>query len=240
MAGKCFIGTSGWSYDHWIGPFYPVDVSGDAMLPFYAETFDTVEINNTFYRLPNKDVVKSWRDATPDDFLFSIKANRYITHMKNLKEAERPVERLTQTVALLGDKLGPILFQLPPQWHVNVDRLRSFVEVLPKRYRYVFEMRHNSWYQKKIFDTLRQANAALCIHDISGETSPTKDTSDFIYLRFHGPEGEYRGSYPTEVIETWAKQIKAWNKSGKTVYGYFNNDYQAHAVHNAKTLRKLL
>jgi uncharacterized protein YecE (DUF72 family) len=210
------------------------------MLPFYAETFDTVEINNTFYRLPNKDVVKNWRDASPDDFLFSVKANRYITHMKNLKEAEKPVERLTQTVALLGDKLGPILFQLPPQWHVNVDRLRSFVEVLPKRYRYVFEMRHNSWYQKKIFDTLRQANAALCIHDISGETSPAKDTSDFVYLRFHGPEGEYRGSYPTDVIEKWAKQIKAWNKRGKTVYGYFNNDYQAHAVHNAKTLRKLL
>jgi uncharacterized protein YecE (DUF72 family) len=240
MAGKCFIGTSGWSYEHWVGPFYPADISRDAMLPFYSENFGTVEINNTFYRLPRKDVVKSWRDETPDDFLFSVKANRYITHMKNLKDAKKPVERLMQIVALLEDKLGPILFQLPTRWHVNVDRLGTFVKALPKTYRYVFEMRHSSWYQKEVYSILRQVNAALCIQDISGGTSPVKDNADFVYVRFHGPEGKYGGSYPTDVIEKWAKEIRAWNKRGKTVHAYFNNDYRAHAVHNAKQLEKLL
>lgn len=240
MTGKCLIGTSGWSYGHWIGPFYPEDISADEMLPFYAENFVSVEINSTFYKLPDKEVVKSWRNQTPENFLFAVKANRYITHMKNLKDAEKPVERLIQTVVLLGDKLGPILFQFPTRWHVNLDRLKKFMRVLPEGYRYVFEMRHPSWYQKEVINVLRRANAALCIQDISGETSPLKDTADFMYIRFHGPEGKYQGRYQKNVIEKWGKQIKDWNKKDKTVYAYFNNDYQAHAIYNAKELKTLL
>lgn len=195
-----FIGTSGWAYDDWKGLFYPEDLSSDELLPFYAQNFGTVEINNTFYQLPEKEVVRAWRDKVPNDFLFAVKANRYITHMKNLKDAEKPVERLIDTVSLLEDKLGPILFQLPPRWHVDLKRLKNFTKTLPDGYTYVFEVRHPTWYQEEVYEILSQINAALCIQDISGEMSPIKDLADFIYVRFHGPEGTYQGRYPKGVI----------------------------------------
>lgn len=240
MKRKYFVGTSGWSYKHWVGPFYSENIDSADFLSFYAETFDSVEVNNTFYKLPEKEVVESWRDRTPRNFLFAVKANRYITHMKNLKDAKKPVERLLQTVSLFKDKLGPILFQLPTRWHVNVQRLRAFLEVLPDDYMYVFEFRHKSWHQKRIYDLLIEANVALCIQDISGEFSPMIETADFVYIRFHGPEGKYKGRYQKNEIMEWSKRIKDWIKDDKTVYAFFNNDNQANAVYNAKELKSLL
>lgn len=235
-----WIGTSGWMYDHWKGPFYPSDIETGAMLPTYAETFHTVEINNTFYQLPDAETVVSWCQRSPQDFLFAVKANRYITHMKNLLEPEDPVNNLLDRVSQLGDKLGPILFQLPPGWHVNEDRLASFIDVLPPSRRYAFEFRHPSWYAPEIYELLTSHNCAFCIHDHVDAPSPRETTADFIYLRFHGPDGQYGGRYTEDSLASWAAHIRTWQEEGRDVFAYFNNDAEGYAVENAKTLQARL
>ena len=232
------VGTSGWMYDHWKGPFYPEHMTSDEMLPFYTEVFDTVEVNNTFYQLPSKEKVRAWRDDSPEGFLFVIKANRYITHMKNLLEPEEPVNTLMERIEILGPKLGPILFQLPPQWNVNVDRLASFLDVLPQGPRYAFEFRDESWYREGIYDLLEEAEAAFCIHDHRDAPSPEKMTADFTYLRFHGPRGDYGGKYRGEHLRQWADKVKSWEEAGRDVYAFFNNDMKGYAVENARQLRE--
>jgi len=232
------VGTSGWMYDHWKGPFYPEHMTSDEMLPFYTEVFDTVEVNNTFYQLPSKEKVRAWRDDSPEGFLFIIKANRYITHMKNLLEPEEPVNTLMERIEILGPKLGPILFQLPPQWNVNVDRLASFLDVLPQGPRYAFEFRDESWYREEIYDLLEGAEAAFCIHDHRDAPSPEKMTADFTYLRFHGPRGDYGGTYRGEHLRQWADKVKIWEEAGRDVYAFFNNDMKGYAVENARQLRE--
>ncbi len=232
------IGTSGWMYDHWKGPFYPEDMTSDEMLPFYTEVFDTVEVNNTFYQLPSKEKVRAWRDDSPEGFLFIIKANRYITHMKNLLDPEEPVNTLMERIEILGPKLGPILFQLPPQWNVNAERLASFLDVLPQGPRYAFEFRDKSWYREEIYDLLEEAEAAFCIHDHRDAPSPEKMTADFTYLRFHGPRGDYGGTYREEHLRQWADKVKSWEEAGRDVYAFFNNDMKGYAVENARQLRE--
>ena len=232
------VGTSGWMYDHWKGPFYPEHMTSDEMLPFYTEVFDTVEVNNTFYQLPSKEKVRAWRDDSPEGFLFIIKANRYITHMKNLLEPEEPVNTLMERIEILGPKLGSILFQLPPQWNVNVDRLASFLDVLPQGQRYAFEFRDESWYREGIYDLLEGAEAAFCIHDHRDAPSPEKMTADFTYLRFHGPRGDYGGNYRGEHLRQWADKVKSWEEAGRDVYAFFNNDMKGYAVENARQLRE--
>ena len=234
------IGTSGWMYDHWKGPFYPEDAASDEMLPYYAQTFDTVEVNNTFYQLPSEEQVEGWRHDAPHDFLFIIKANRYITHMKNLLEPEEPVRTLMERVGILGDQLGPILFQLPPQWHVNAERLDAFLDVLPEGQRAAFEFRDESWYTNLIYDLLGKAGAAFCIHDHQDAPSPERVTTDWVYVRFHGPRGDYGGKYPDDPLEEWAERMEGWAEDGLDVYAYFNNDMRGYAVENAKTLRGLV
>jgi len=234
------IGTSGWMYEHWKGPFYPEDAASDAMLPYYAQTFDTVEVNNTFYQLPSEEKVEAWRRDSPDDFLFVIKANRYITHMKNLLEPEDPVRTLMERVRILGRQLGPILFQLPPHWNVNVERLDAFLDVLPAEQRFTFEFRDESWYTDAIYDPLEEAGAAFCIHDHQDAPSPDRITTDWVYVRFHGPRGDYGGKYPEEALEEWAARMEGWSEDGLDVYAYFNNDMRGYAVENAKTLRALV
>lgn len=231
------IGTSGWMYDHWKGPFYPEDIASDEMLPFYEETFDTVEVNNTFYQLPSKDSVRAWEEASPQSFLFSIKANRYITHMKNLLEPEEPVDTLMGRLTLLGDKLGPVLFQLPPHWHVNVKRLASFLDALPKGRRYALEFRADSWHVDEVCRLLEKAGAGFCIHDHPDAPPPERVTADFVYLRFHGPTGDYGGKYPPQHLKDWAARIGAWAEAGKDVHTYFNKDRRGYAVDNAQELR---
>jgi len=234
------IGTSGWAYDHWKGVFYREDAPQEDLLPAYAESFKTVEINNTFYQLPDAGTVEAWRNRVPAGFVFAVKANRYITHMKNLLESEEPVERMMARVDGLGDKLGPILFQLPPRWHVNAERLASFVGILPQRFRYAFEFRHESWYADPVYDVLEQSGSAFCIHDHKDAPSPRRVTADFVYVRFHGRRGGYEGEYPSTDLSGWADTIAGWHGEGLDIYCYFNNDFRGYAVANARELIELL
>jgi len=238
MKSSCYIGTSGWMYDHWKEEFYPPDVSSDDMLTFFGKHFETVEVNNTFYQKPDRNKILSWREAVPADFVFSIKANRYITHMKNLKEIEEPVNELLSILQALGKKLGPVLFQLPPQWHINIFRVKNFLKMLPKGFLYAMEFRHSSWYDEEIFEALRKKNVAFCIHDHKNAPSPEKVTSDFVYLRFHGPGGYYSSEYTDEQLSEWTEKIKKWLSEDKDVYIYFNNDAFGYAIRNSNQLKK--
>ncbi len=237
---KVFIGTSGYSYNHWVDDFYPLDVASNKRLEYYSEYFNTVEINNSFYNLPQKKTFAKWAKAVPDNFIFSIKANRYITHMKNLMVDKKPINRLINRAAPLKGKLGPILFQLPPQWNINLDRLKDFINLLPQSQRYVIELRNNTWYTKEVYSLLKKSKVGFCIHDHQDAPSPEKVTADFIYLRFHGPDGDYQSKYSQEQMESWAKKINQWQKRDIDVFAYFNNDFEAFAIDNAQMLKNLL
>ena len=241
MSGAVHIGTSGWNYKHWIGHFYPEELPQKKWLAYYAERFDTVEVNNTFYQLPQLSTFTNWREIVPENFKFAVKASRFITHMKKLKDPKTSSEKFFQGSERLENKLGPILFQLPPGWQVNADRLAVFLEAIPSGHRYVFEFRNESWLQKEVFDLLRQHNAAFCIHDFRGKDSPREITADFTYMRMHGPtEIAYAGSYPLGTLKKWAQQIRTWRKDLKAIYVYFNNDFQGYALKNALKLRELI
>ncbi len=240
VRGRCLIGTSGWSYEHWAGRFYPPPLPAAARLAFYARHFATVEINATFYRLPQPATVAHWAEETPGDFCFATKASRFITHMKKLKNPDASLAPFFAVIAGLGRKGGPILFQLPPRWHVNLDRLTEFLQALPAGYRYAFEFRDRSWHDGKVLAALADHGAALCIHDLAGHESPVETTADFVYLRLHGPKGPYRGQYGKAALGEWAQQIAGWNARGRDVYCYFNNDEKAYAVADAATLNELV
>ncbi|MFW9877099.1 MAG: DUF72 domain-containing protein, partial [Candidatus Thorarchaeota archaeon] len=164
---KALIGTSGWMYNHWKGPFYPHKFPNNKMLKHYVNYFETVEVNSTFYRLPSVNTVQTWMDETPEYFIFAIKANQFITHRKYLKDGQETTKKFFEVIELLKDKLGPILFQLPPNWQLNLERLEEFVEILPKQYLFAFEMRNPSWYVKDVIDLFKKYNIALCIHDFT-------------------------------------------------------------------------
>jgi uncharacterized protein YecE (DUF72 family) len=232
------IGTSGWHYKHWRGPFYPRDMPASKMLAFYLQRFDTVEINNSFYRLPSENTFSAWRDATPAGFCFAVKGSRFITHNKKLKDPEPALERLLPNVEALDDKLGPILFQLPPQWQINVERLELFLKALPNYHRYAFEFRNATWAAKDVYDALRRHNAAWCIFHIAGFMSSCEITADFTYIRLHGPGGKYQGSYTDEQLKAWADRIHSW-RGLRSAFVYFDNDQAGFAVENALRLRQL-
>ncbi len=232
------VGTSGWHYDDWRGPFYPDTLPKSKWFEHYALHFDTVEINNTFYQLPKAQTFKNWHKQAPDNFLFTVKANRYITHIKRLRDAQEPVERFLEGARLLRNNLGPILYQLPPTFHKDIDRLMAFLQLLPKGRTAVFEFRHKSWFSEDTYELLREFNAAFCIHDMPGIPTPRIITADSIYIRFHGSTGKYEGDYPKSVLRDWAQWIKEHTKAVPSVYAYFNNDIHAYAVLNAKTLRE--
>jgi uncharacterized protein YecE (DUF72 family) len=232
------IGTSGWHYDHWSGLFYPSALSKNKWFEYYSRHFDTVEINNTFYQLPKEQTFENWRKQAPKDFLFTVKANRYITHVKRLKEPEEPLERFFERANILQKHLGPVLYQLPPSFHKDLDRVKVFLLALPKERIAVFEFRHESWFSQDTYEMLKKFNAAFCIHDLVGIATPRVITSDIIYVRFHGPTGKYAGNYSKSTLQNWAKWIKDNIKGKKAIYAYFNNDYNAYAVKNAKTLKE--
>lgn len=234
------VGTSGWHYGHWLGPFYPEGLPSEEWLAYYAGRFYTVEINNTFYQLPDKETFVAWRETVPAGFIFSVKANRYITHMKKLKDPQQPVATFFKNVENLGDKLGPILFQLPPKWHFNEQRLAGFLNALPQGYRYVFELRDPSWFDQRTYELLARHNAAFCIYDLSGRLSPEKITADFVYVRLHGPGSPYQGLYETQALSGWAGALRAWNRQGKAIYCYFNNDTAGYAAQNACQLQAMV
>jgi uncharacterized protein YecE (DUF72 family) len=240
MSASIFIGTSGWHYDHWKGPFYPQDIQSDDMLAFYVQHFQTVEINNTFYQLPNKETFDDWRESTPNEFRFAVKASRYITHMKKLKDPHQPVADFMERAKHLEEKLGPILFQLPPNWHVNVERLEQFLQVLPEGLRYTFEFRDPSWFEARVYKLLEARGVAFCMYHLNQRDSPRPVTADFIYVRLHGPDGSYQGSYDVQTLSGWAGAFSTWAQQGKDVYCYFNNDQGGYAVKNARQLKEML
>jgi uncharacterized protein YecE (DUF72 family) len=238
--GRTYVGTSGWSYDHWQGRFYPKNIPRKEWFEYYCQQFQTVEINNTFYNLPGESTFKDWHERTPPDFLFSVKASRYITHMKKLKDPEEPVRNFMKRVKLLRSKLGPILFQLPPGWKHNTERLEIFLELLPKGKRYTFEFRDNSWWINEVYELLKKHKCSFCIFDLEGRLSPKEITSDFIYIRLHGPDEAYQGSYTNRKLNSWAGNISDWNEQGFDVFCYFDNDERGYAAENARTLRRII
>jgi uncharacterized protein YecE (DUF72 family) len=239
--GRCFIGTSGWSYKHWRGPFYPADMSkGAEQLRFYVERFDTVEVNGTFYRLIEVETFRRWREATPPHFVFACKGSRYLTHMKRLKDAAQGVGRFFERVEALEEKLGPIVFQLPGRFKPDRDRLVAFIDASPSGHRYAFEFRDPSWFLPEIFEALAKRNVALCLYEFAGREAPLEVTASFVYIRLHGPDGAYQGSYSDPALRTWAERIRGWSDKGLDVYCYFDNDDRGFAPKNALRLREML
>lgn len=238
--GRIWVGTSGWQYDHWTGPVYDRGLDTRARLSRYARSLYSVEINSTFYGLPSASTVAAWRNATPADFLFAVKASRYITHMKKLKDPAESVGRFFAAIEPLRDKLGPVLFQLPPRWRANADRLETFLATLPAGRHYAFEFRDESWHCSEIFKTLARHNAAFCIFDLEGKQAPAQVTADFVYIRLHGPDGAYCGSYDEKALAAWARRIAGWRDSGLDCYCYFDNDEAGYAFANAVRLREIL
>jgi uncharacterized protein YecE (DUF72 family) len=237
--GSIHIGISGWNYKHWKEKFYPEDIPQKKWFEYYYERYKTVELNNTFYRLPEIKTFDNWRKVSPDDFIFAVKASRYITHMKKLKDKESLKEFLKRANHL-KEKLGPVLFQLPPGWKFNEERFYSFLKMLPAKYKYTFEFRNETWWNAKVIEALKDNNIAYCIFEIGGKVSPEEITADFIYVRLHGPGAPYQGSYSKETLNKWAKFFRKWNKKGKEIWCYFDNDQDAYAAYNAKELRKIL
>jgi uncharacterized protein YecE (DUF72 family) len=213
----------------------------DQYLPYYARHFHSVELNNSFYKLPTVETLAAWRDASPPGFCFAVKGSRYITHMKKLKlEEGHGLFPLLERVDVLGDKLGPLLFQLPPRWRYNGDRLAAFVAALPPQHRYAFELRDVTWMNEEAYDILRSHRMAYCIYDLSRFLSPEVVTADFVYIRLHGPGEAYQGSYDTGVLAYWADKCIAWAAEGRDVYCYFDNDQAGYAVHDALRLQALV
>jgi uncharacterized protein YecE (DUF72 family) len=241
MTATIHIGTSGWYYKHWMSVFYPNGTSPGDRFKFYARHFDTVEINNSFYKLPAMETFEKWRDAAPGRFTFAVKASRFITHMKKLKDPSTSSAKFFLAAEHLGPKLGPILFQLPPHWHLDIQRLEEFLAALPTGYRYVFEFRDATWLDPNAYQLLREHNAAFCVHDFADMTIPHEITADFTYVRFHGPTStKYSGSYSEAQLRRWAEWIREQRTTLKAVYVYFNNDPGAAAVANALTLKRLV
>jgi uncharacterized protein YecE (DUF72 family) len=199
-----------------------------------------VEINNTFNNLPSASTFASWRDGVPEGFIFAIKASRFITHMKKLKDPKDSLERFFERIRHLRERRGPVLFQLPPQWHRNRERLEGFLEALPAGQLFAFEFRDRSWYHEEIYAALEAHNAAFCIYEFAGGTSPRRITADFVYVRLHGPGGAYQGCYGSPTLARWAEAFSDWNRQGKTVFCYFDNDQNAYAVRNAIELAQMM
>jgi uncharacterized protein YecE (DUF72 family) len=210
------------------------------MLPFYAHRFQAVEINNSFYQLPRKKTLTMWSKAVPERFMFAVKGSRYITHMKKLKDGDETTPPLMDAVNALGTKLGPILFQLPPRWKINTKRLRDFLQVLPGRVRYAFEFRDPSWFDESTYQALRDHNAAFCIYHLAGRLAPKEVTADFIYVRLHGPQGAYEGQYDTQTLAGWAGAFDAWQRQGKQIFCFFDNDQAGYAARDALRLQKMV
>mgnify|MGYP003574877510 CR=1 FL=1 len=227
------IGTSGWSYKHWRGTFYPLDIKIKDHFLYYTKMFNSVEINNTFYGVPSDETFLKWKKQVPENFMYVIKANRFITHLKKLHDPLESLPSFLGKTAFLSTKLGAVLFQLPPSLKIDLTLLETFVAALPSQNRYVFEFRNTTWYEPEVYELLKKYNIAFCIYELAGHISPTITTADFVYLRLHGPgAGKYQGSYSDEALMEWAVQCKKWLET-KDVFVYFDNDEKGYAPMNA-------
>ena len=238
---RVFIGTSGWHYQSWRGPFFPESLPLKQQLAYYARAFNSTELNGVFYRTPTPQAVEAWREQTGERFLFAWKASKFITHWKRLSPASvSSLKLLESRLALLGEKAGPVLFQLPPAFQLDASRLESFLQLLPVHRRYSFEFRHKSWYVPVIFKLLSSHNVALCISDHADAPAPWRRTADFVYIRGHGPTGRYKGHYPSETLLTWSRRIIGCRRRGFDVYAYFDNDQKSAAPADALKLQNLI
>jgi uncharacterized protein YecE (DUF72 family) len=235
------IGTSGWHYQSWRGPFFPKELMVKHQLRYYATQFLSTELNGVFYRTPTLTAVRGWREQTPDDFVFAWKASKFITHWKRLQPNSKSSLRLMESrLKCLGRKAGPVLFQLPPSMRVNCERLASFLKLLSKRWHYVFEFRHPSWYRDDVLTLLHRHGIALCLSDHHDAPSPWLATARHVYIRGHGPTGRYRGHYSRKVLQRWARDIERWRGERRRIYVYFDNDQKSAAPADAAQLRTLL
>lgn len=233
--GELYVGTSGYHYDHWRDIFYPQDLPKDRWFDHYAKHFDTVEINNTFYRLPPAGTFDAWRVRAPPRFCYALKFSRYGTHVKRLRDPRGPIKKFIARAARLERFLGPILVQLPPNWKANPERLEAFLKAAPREYRWAVEFRDPRWLCAEIYAILKAHRAALCVHDMIAD-HPREITTSWVYLRFHGEH--YGGSYSPKQLTAWARQIQDYLWGGMDVYAYFNNDAHGYAVQNALDLRR--
>ena len=236
---KIYIGTSGWDYKHWEKVFYPEDLNTKEWFNYYSKNFNSVEINNTFYNLPDKQIIKVWKNNAPENFVYAIKASRYITHMKKLKDPKKSVKNFFNTIRILENKIGIVLFQLPPYWKFNKERLKNFLNQLPSEFSYAFEFREHSWWNDDTYELLNKHNAAFCIYNMPEEETPRKVTSDTIYIRLHGTKQKYSGSYSPKEISGWKRWIENRIEKVKVVYVFFNNDDKGFAVQDALKLKKM-
>jgi uncharacterized protein YecE (DUF72 family) len=239
------IGCSGWHYKSWRGLVYPADIPTTAWLRAYHRRFATVELNNSFYRLPAEETFAGWRTQVPRGFVFAVKASRFLTHIKRLRDPEEPLQRLLAHARPLGPTLGPILYQIPPRWFPDPERLETFLQQLPdrassasrRRLHHVLEMRDPRGYEPWVLDLLRRYDVALCVHDMTGSESPLLMVGPIVYIRFHGYGAKYGGSYPDAVLDEWAEWMRRALAAGRDVYAYFNNDINGYAVYDAERLR---
>ncbi len=239
MSARIRIGTSGWEYRDWKGRFYPADLPKDRWLEFYAERFDCVELNASFYRLPAEEVFAGWRRRTPGGFAFAVKASRYLTHVRRLRDPAEPLDRLWSRARALEDRLGPVLYQLPPRWRPDADRLASFLAALPAAAQ-VLEIRDGRWYRPDIRAMVEEAGVAMCLHDMPGSSPPARRIGPFVYVRLHGAGARYAGRYSSQRLSAWAERMVGWASDGWPVWAFFNNDIGGQAVIDANRLRAMV
>ncbi len=240
LQDRVHVGTSGWHYDHWKGPFYPNSMARADFLSYYSARFHTVEINHSFYRLPSADTLSGWREAVSGGFIFCVKAGRYITHMKKLKDPRNTLHPFLSRIELLKPRLGPVLLQLPPHWSLNRDRLATFVEALPEGFRFAFEFRDGSWFHPSVYEILKTRSLSFCIYELDGRMAPDVVTADFVYIRLHGPGTAYQGEYGDSGLEVWTRKILDWAGAGKEIFCYFDNDQAGYAARDALRLTRML
>jgi uncharacterized protein YecE (DUF72 family) len=230
------IGTSGWQYRHWKKIFYPENLRRADWLSYYASVFSSVEVNTSFYKLPEAADIQKWCECTPEEFRFSVKAPRSITHFKKLKNCESQLQTLLGRIEAFGKRLGPVLFQLPPRWRCNPRRLENFLWMLPRGQSFAFEFRDPSWHQDEVYALLAEHGAAFCIFDLDGVTTPLATPAGFVYARLHGPRSAYTGNYRAPTLRTWSGRALGWRRQKKDVYVYFDNDDRGYAAKNARRL----
>ena len=234
------VGCSGWVYKHWRGTFYPEGLPQKRWFERYAEEFDTVEINASFYRLPLATTFEGWRDKAPPGFRYAVKVNRFITHMKKLLDCEEAVDRFIELARPLGETLGPLLYQLPPSLHKDLERLETFLARLPKDIEQVVEFRHRSWYDEEVLTLLDRHRIGFVCHDLRGLHSPRWASGRTAYVRFHGSSGRYHGRYSDEVLLGWTDWLIDQSRQGRNCWCYFNNDIHGHAIEDARTLKSMV
>lgn len=241
--GELRIGTSGWSYRHWKNIFYPPEVKMSQWLEYYATQFDCVELNTSFYRVPQEQTVKDWQKRTPDGFRFCFKLSRYITQLKKLNDVEEPLGKFFERMKPLRQCAGPVLVQLPPHFGFDAERTENFFKLLKhyRSYRFALEARHQTWITAAAFELMKKYGVAFVIAE-SGGRFPYSETvtTDLVYLRFHGPAGLYASDYSSESLRKYAKMIGQWLDEKRDVWGFFNNDVNGYAIKNARELRALV